>query len=308
MKKKKGLIAAIVAAVALGIGGITVFATNTIAKSNAIPEDTARNFAYVDAGVAPEDVTVTRTEFDYENGQFVYEIEFYTAEKEFDYVVNATNGKILQREYELLPMKQNSAAKQATSVTPVPTTDPAKTQASLIGLERAKELALKDAGLSASDVTFSKAKQDRDDGLIVYEIDFYINGQAEYEYEIEAESGRIRTRSKEVWDAEGAMEAGVQEALQTQPSEQTQQVEAAPAQSTPKQAEAAPTQAPAQQATPAPTQAPAQQATPAPTQAPKQQAAPAPVYDDDDDDDWDDRYDDHDDYDDDRDDWDDNDD
>ena len=55
---------------------------------------------------------------------------------------------------------------------------------------RAKSIALGHAGVSASSVSFSKAKLDDDDGRGVYEIEFYV-GNAEYDYEIDAYSGGI---------------------------------------------------------------------------------------------------------------------
>ena len=59
-----------------------------------------------------------------------------------------------------------------------------------IGLVKAKKNALKDAGLKEKDVTFVTAKVDYDDGRKYYDVEFYYNG-VEYDYEIDAESGRI---------------------------------------------------------------------------------------------------------------------
>lgn len=61
---------------------------------------------------------------------------------------------------------------------------------SYIGVDKAKSIALKHAGLSASSVTFTKAKLDREDGIRIYEIEFYSRTQ-EYEYEIKATNGKI---------------------------------------------------------------------------------------------------------------------
>ncbi|MCD8152988.1 MAG: PepSY domain-containing protein [Clostridiales bacterium] len=51
-------------------------------------------------------------------------------------------------------------------------------------------IALNKAGLSASDVTFQKAMLERDDGIMVYDIEFY-NGYTEYECTINASTGTI---------------------------------------------------------------------------------------------------------------------
>ena len=59
-----------------------------------------------------------------------------------------------------------------------------------ITLDQAKEIALAHAGLNADAVYFDKAKQDYDDGILVYEIEFKA-GTAEYEYEIDAQTGAI---------------------------------------------------------------------------------------------------------------------
>ena len=59
-----------------------------------------------------------------------------------------------------------------------------------ISLDKAKEIALSHAGLSADQVTFVKVKMDFDDGIQKYDIKFYCNGQ-EYDYEINSFNGQI---------------------------------------------------------------------------------------------------------------------
>ena len=66
---------------------------------------------------------------------------------------------------------------------------------SYIGLEKAKSIALKDAGVSG--VTFVKAKLDSDDGVRVYDIEFY-KDNVEYDYEIDAITGRIREKDLDI--------------------------------------------------------------------------------------------------------------
>lgn len=59
-----------------------------------------------------------------------------------------------------------------------------------ISLDKAKEIALSHAGLSADQVTFVKVNMDFDDGIQKYDIKFYCNGQ-EYDYEINSSNGQI---------------------------------------------------------------------------------------------------------------------
>lgn len=68
-----------------------------------------------------------------------------------------------------------------------------------IGIERAKQIALNHAGLRASRVYFTKQKFDIDDGIAIYEIEF-MYGRYEYEYEIDAASGRILEWNREIDD------------------------------------------------------------------------------------------------------------
>ena len=59
-----------------------------------------------------------------------------------------------------------------------------------IGVEKAKEIAISHAGVLAGSVSFVKAKLDYEDGVKVYDIEFY-SGNVEYDYEINAATGAI---------------------------------------------------------------------------------------------------------------------
>ena len=59
-----------------------------------------------------------------------------------------------------------------------------------IGAEKAKEIALQHAGVSASNAVFVKAEREYDDGRLTYDVDFYA-GNKEYDYEILASNGTI---------------------------------------------------------------------------------------------------------------------
>ena len=59
-----------------------------------------------------------------------------------------------------------------------------------IGEEKAKSIALKDAGLSPTDISHIVCKLDRDDGVMEYDVTFWVKS-TEYEYEINATTGEI---------------------------------------------------------------------------------------------------------------------
>lgn len=82
--------------------------------------------------------------------------------------------------------EQNTGAANAAPIT----TSGSASQSAYIGLEAAKEAALKHAGVSASDATFVEAEYDYDDGRMVYEVEFHMKG-TEYDYEIDAQTGEV---------------------------------------------------------------------------------------------------------------------
>lgn len=63
----------------------------------------------------------------------------------------------------------------------------------MLTADEAKQIALTHAGLSAADVTFVKAERDRDDGRLVYDVEFYTADNQEYDYEIDAVTGQVRS-------------------------------------------------------------------------------------------------------------------
>lgn len=81
---------------------------------------------------------------------------------------------------------------------PAPTSAPAIPAAKLTK-EEAIAIALKDAGLTESQVTRLKAELDYDRGQAEYEVDFHYD-RWEYDYEIDAETGKIISFDKDFDD------------------------------------------------------------------------------------------------------------
>lgn len=68
-----------------------------------------------------------------------------------------------------------------------------------IGKEKAKEIALQHAGVSADQVIWEEVERDYDDGRLEYQIEFRV-GNKEYEYEVDAKTGNIFERDFDVDD------------------------------------------------------------------------------------------------------------
>ncbi len=177
---KKAVLSSLIAVVfLLSLCTGTVYAAGAIAESSAIGAENAQNFAFADAGIDPVSAQIIRTEFDFEMGQFVYEVEFTADGIAYEYWLKASNGTVLKKEVELLRLDGSSVTATAR-----------------ITMDQAKEIALADAGLSVTQVTFTECKLDVEDGISLYEISFYADN-AEYEYEIYADTGAIYSKSKE---------------------------------------------------------------------------------------------------------------
>ena len=150
--------------------------TGTVSQSRAdIGAEKAKSIALKHAGE-----TATATEFlyaklDYENGLRVYDVEFFSGYKEYDYEINAATGDIVSFDQDIEWYAAGGYQAQAN-------TD--------IGAEKAKSIALEHAGVAAADTVFINVELDYDDGMRVYDVEFF-SGNKEYDYKIDAASGAI---------------------------------------------------------------------------------------------------------------------
>lgn len=90
-------------------------------------------------------------------------------------------------------VENNTAAATTAQPQPAATTatqPKANNTSGDIGVEKAKEIAMSHAGVSTGSVSFVKEKLDYEDGVKVYDIEFY-SGNVEYDYEINAATGAI---------------------------------------------------------------------------------------------------------------------
>lgn len=75
--------------------------SNQIAsEQNLISKTAARNKALNHAGLKKSEVTGLRTELDYDDGAYKYEVEFYHERTEYSYEINAVSGQIISYESE----------------------------------------------------------------------------------------------------------------------------------------------------------------------------------------------------------------
>ena len=168
----------------LGILGATVLSGSLMtfaANSSYIGLEKAKSIALRDAGVSG--VTFVKAKLDSDDGVRVYDIEFYKDNVEYDYEIDAITGQIREKDLDIenytIPQNNNNKSNNTSD----------------IGVEKAKEIALRDAGVSG--VTFVKLKLDTEDGVRVYDIEFY-KDNVEYDYEIYAATGQIREKDLDI--------------------------------------------------------------------------------------------------------------
>ena len=189
---------------------------NSVPVAGTITLEEARDIALADAGVAREEAVFPEAKQDMERGVPVFEFKFYGGNVEYEYEINGQTGAVYSKKtttyvsqdpagtpppVQTAPPASQPPATQPPATakpTPAPATQPPATQAprptqpsnSFIGSDAAKQAALADAGVSAGDARFTKVRMDYEDGVPVYEVEFY-TATHEYDYEIHAQNGSV---------------------------------------------------------------------------------------------------------------------
>ena len=170
----------------------SVSSTGSASDGAYIGTEAAQAAAYAHAGVTAASVRELDTEFDYEDGRMVYEVEFKSGATEYEYDIDATNGTVVkyktERDDDYRPA--TSGTTSGTSSGTSSGTTSGSTSKTPIGAASAKSIALKHAGVSESSVLGMQVKEDWDDGSLEYKVEFWYNS-TEYEYEINAYTGTI---------------------------------------------------------------------------------------------------------------------
>ena len=175
----------VVAAVGIGIGYVLRGSTGFMDETGAIGGENAKNFAFADAGVDPVSAQAVQVTYERFEGEFVYSVEFIAGGTEYTYKISAGDGSVVRKESRRL---------QPDSTVPL---------SAAITLEKAREIALADAGVSREEAIFSRAEAGTESGLSVYRFQFYA-ANVEYEYAVNAGTGAIFIKKTGVYRDPGA--------------------------------------------------------------------------------------------------------
>lgn len=147
------------------------------ASNPALTAEEAKKVAFDDAKVTDADVSTHKVEYEIDDGVAQYNVEFIANGKEYDYEIDAANGKILSSGYE--------------AVTEQPNVD-------VLTEGQAKQIVIDKMG-GAADLDIYM-KFDEEDGTPVYEGEF-VQGDLKYEFEINAVTGELMQ-----WESESKLD------------------------------------------------------------------------------------------------------
>ncbi len=148
-----------------------------------ISVEAAKQKALDDAAVKAEDALFLKAYYDSDDIIPHYDVKFEANGYEYEYEVKASDGIILDKDVdkERKPVNKPSASNE------------------YISADKAKAIAYDHASVNPADVKFSKAELDHDDMIVHYDVEFVV-GDFEYEYEINAKSGKVIASDKEFND------------------------------------------------------------------------------------------------------------
>ena len=169
--------------------------------------DAAKAVALESAGVAEDDAVFSTAGLDKRNGMDYYAVDFTAGGQSYEYDIDAVTGVVIDSSSgggtAETPAAGDDDGTASAPAAASPSPSAGQTtggQAAAVTEEQARETALSHAGLTADQVTFVRSELDRDDGRLMYDVEFYTSDYKEYDYEIDAATGEILSYD---YDAEG---------------------------------------------------------------------------------------------------------
>ena len=157
-----------------------------------ITEREAKSIAAGDAGVTEEQIQYIMVKQDWDDGRARYEVEFTAAGVEYDYELDASDGRILSADSEVIDKGYRASQNGTTGSRNE--TGTSQTTPGGVSIETAKQTVMdRIPGIDAGNIYIHP---DYDDGISLYEGEAYY-AEVKYEFEINAENGNIIS-----WEAE----------------------------------------------------------------------------------------------------------
>lgn len=194
MKKLIGSGLGLVAVAGLAFGGYYVYQQSQFQ----ISESKAVTAAMRDANLSKNDVTKTEVDKEIEDGMAVYEIDLTTIDGDYDYVIDGETGDIISRDIDRNTLNTSTSASTSANQNSSEQSAPQATPSAKISADQAKEIALKDANRSESDVTNLTVEEEIDNGKVYLDVSFDDPANnRDYSYDIDGETGAIVTKTED---------------------------------------------------------------------------------------------------------------
>lgn len=184
--------------IVLGFGVIILFVLAISGSSaQAISQSEAETIALSNAKVDRSELLSLNISDDHADGQAVYHITFSSATQDYDYKIAKKDGTIISYGFKPQNNSTNSTI-DPNSQNNDPSGNGSSSNA-MISEDEAKAIALKDAMVDEGSLVFIRIKSDHEDGIAVYDVEFYAN-DTEYDYDIAKSDGQIINKD---FDIEG---------------------------------------------------------------------------------------------------------
>ena len=169
--------------------------------------DAAKDAALKAAGVSADQAAFSSAGLDSRDGIFYYQVIFTENGVEREYDIDAVTGVVIEEKVLTPASEAESTAAQASTAAPdvqtqsalsgTPASENPSAAASAVNEDSALSIALEHAGVTREQLVHSRVKPDRDDGLMIFEVEFITTDGVEYDYDISQADGTILSFNQE---------------------------------------------------------------------------------------------------------------
>ena len=169
--------------------------------------DAAKDAALKAAGVSADQAAFSSAGLDSRDGIFYYQVIFTENGVEREYDIDAVTGVVIEEKVLTPASEAESTAAQAGTAAPdaqtqsalsgTPASENPSAAASAVNEDSALSIALEHAGVTREQLVHSRVKPDRDDGLMIFEVEFITTDGVEYDYDISQADGTILSFNQE---------------------------------------------------------------------------------------------------------------
>ena len=200
--KKYGKIIIIV----VGILAIIALLVLLYFKTAFISKNEVKDIIAANMNVNSGDLYFEDIDFEFDKG--VYEVEVYYQNRDYEYKIDAKEGKVIYTDFKYFTNQNNTNntndfnnsnnngngngnnSGSTNNQNNLSGVEPS------ITLDEAKNIAVTNAGVDINSVKFTREELDHDNHTLVYELEFFYNN-IEYDYEINATTGDIISYDKD---------------------------------------------------------------------------------------------------------------